>query len=437
MKKFMNKKVITIISAILLIIIFWLIGSIIIKSLKNKDGNVVSENTQLKEEKEERPVKSKSYLYKAYSYDYDGRSTFYAAYIDAFYNLYTVYYSEFNNEYLKADESGVWTLNDDDYAKDVIKKLDEMEANELYLTDIQKEYLKQIIDGIEFQSASINIKNYDTLYVIKESENKSYSIPNNLLYTDLINFSLAIKNHDATRFNVERNENTKSSYTITDTNITELNKGSEIVLDLYSKVTYSRIVLSNYIENKLTNDTIITLTLQLMEKNKEYGNCTSEELYSSCKFNKHMFDSYAKKIFGPGVKYDITTYAGARDGCGSYYYDNGELYTDYGSGCGFEEQVFGAIDYAYQTSEKLVIIEKSLYSTYGECMASNPCYGEKLGLSAGVYNSITDKKLITEDADIYADELLNKYGDYGTYYAYTFSKASDGNYYYTSFDKIS
>lgn len=249
--------------------------------------------------------------------------------------------------------------------------------------------------------------------------------------------------------NKDKQNNVKNNVVqdINDKNYKALDKNSSQITNLYSKVTYNQSMLDNYIQEKITNDTIITLTLQQMEKQNVYEkNCdVDDELkLKDCEFvfSNDKVIEFAKKIFGPNVKFDITKYNGAGNGCGYYIYksDIGKLISSAGTGCGFSEKIVNAINYAYQKEEKIVIIEKSLYITDGWSDGRvDYCKIYDYELSKGIYNNIHDRKKV---ADFEAIEnvldinLLEKYNQYVTYYAYIFEKGEGENYYYTDFAKL-
>lgn len=245
---------------------------------------------------------------------------------------------------------------------------------------------------------------------------------------------------------------------------------SKDIKELYEKYTYNKKIMDNYLEEKITNDMVITLSLQeydkinlsedtyenlnFFENNPFYKRvCTQDEYnleWEICRiiYPNEKLDIYVKKLFGDKIQYDITKYSingvSKLENCCYYRYskeDKSMVEAFYGTGCGVEEHVENSIEYAYKKDDKLVIIEKSLF------FASDidTIDGTSKSYKATIYNNVKKEKLLAQGEEVgncnstekYDYEYcLTKYKDDVSYYAYTFLQNEDGSYYLADFSRL-
>ncbi|MDE6284465.1 MAG: hypothetical protein K2M17_01820, partial [Bacilli bacterium] len=194
---------------------------------------------------------------------------------------------------------------------------------------------------------------------------------------------------------------------IDDKDYNKLNVESDIVKELYKKVHRDdlELYIDLYKNVSLTNDVIISLTLDAMDAEKKVKNCNYDHISETCYFDEKIFDTYVKRIFGPNVSYNIRDYNGFSHNGGSYCYgfdDEKELlYVYYSSGAEFVENVIGSIAYAYEKDDKLVIIEKTLFKS------GISDYEEQV--RAGLYESVDKKVFIASLFSESSSDFLEKY----------------------------
>lgn len=234
---------------------------------------------------------------------------------------------------------------------------------------------------------------------------------------------------------------------------------SKAIKELYEKYYYSEKVTNNYIEEKITNDMIIlTALLEFSKENKiDYDNPdffkNSEfydrkyiydetaiigDGYDKIFYSNEKLDEYIKKLYGNDVKYDLAKYQHGdlfNDmNCCYYYYDEVEkkmfFSTLGGTGCGVDNSVETVLEYAYKKDNKLVIIEKSIF--FGSEAKYNNAKKEKMLESYESYESYKNECSFNEAIN----NCFTKYKDDVSYYAYTYLKNENGEYYLADFSRL-
>ena len=154
-----------------------------------------------------------------------------------------------------------------------------------------------------------------------------------------------------------------------------------------------------------------------------------QETYSNiCYIDNIYFDETLKSIFG-NVTYNIAEFQGYENNNGDFIeYDteNNQLKVNIWEGATPDSFFYSDIALAYETNNKIVIIEKNLYYAIDE------------DVEEGLYESI-DKKILIPTLNIGMnnnEEALNELEPFVTYYAHTFTLSDDGNYYYTDIDRL-
>lgn len=367
-------------------------------------------------------------------------------------NLYHIVYLENNITYD--------ILIDENYNISMASKSDTNESllNEKhtqinFFDNKQKEWLINYLNNLEYPydlSGEIELENYNYAISNYQIEKGLANIEYENSILDIIIYSLVTEN--ATYYDYFMRNNNVTNY-INDTNYQELDINDEKVIDLYSKIVPTRTlenhlnseVYDSYKNNELSNNTIISLTLNSFSREEVFNNCIDDDegLTGICFVDNDLFDEKVKSIFGD-ISYDISNYNGY-DTSNSYYfrYDNesNQLVINYYSGDELDDCLFTNIDYAYQVDDKLVIIEKTLYYILYD--SNHPDYGteeyDQQSLEeVGVYESI-DKKILIPTLNIGMDDyedVLNELEPFVTYYAHTFTLSDDGNYYYTDIDRL-
>lgn len=215
---------------------------------------------------------------------------------------------------------------------------------------------------------------------------------------------------------------------INDINIKEMYNKTRIKAELTQIPDY-------YLNEKFNNDSIITLTLEngVSYTERKYYEPDYNDYVIRYVFNLNDFDQKAKQIWGENVKYSLENYKGVGN-CEMYSYnkEQKELVWNSSTGCGLEEEVKSELDFAYETSDKLVLIEKSLYIKYLEDDYGKP----------GIYNNLKDRLLLynVNNEDLYSfvnnTNLFQQFDKFVTYYSFTFNKTQDGNYVLADFKRL-
>ncbi len=226
-----------------------------------------------------------------------------------------------------------------------------------------------------------------------------------------------------------------------DTNYRILDVSSSNVQDLYNKTRIRDEIqeVPDYYKNeKFTNDSIITLTLE-NEVNRTEKKVFAENLNDYETIYEYDMDDFSRKVqelWGNAIEYNLEDYTGAIH-CEGYYYDKEtkKLALRFESGCGLEEKIISDLVFAYETDSKIILIEESLYIRYVE----------KNNEAVGIYNNAKDKKLIQSlsenDINILMvskenKNLLSQHKDSVTNYKYVFQKNSDETYTLSEFNRL-
>lgn len=207
--------------------------------------------------------------------------------------------------------------------------------------------------------------------------------------------------------------------------------------DLYEKTRIKKEIttIPDYYENeKFTNDTIITLTLENGVRSTEkeiYDNALKENI-TYLEYDRQDFDRRAKELWGETITYLPEKYSGVMH-CEGYSYNKEKATFEkyFNSSCGEENEVISELAFAYETKKTLVIIEKSLFLNYGP-------------KEAGIYNNKKENIVLylfvnedeLENAYKNKNSYLQKYSDLATYYSYTFNKNEDGTYTLSTFERL-
>ena len=296
-----------------------------------------------------------------------------------------------------------------------------------YLNNL--EYPYNLVGEIELENYNYAISNYQIEKGLANIEYENYLL-------DIIIYSLVTEN--ATYYDYFMRDNNVTNY-ISDTNYQELDVNDEKVINLYSKIvpSYTLEVKTNgdiyesYKTGIITNDTIISITYNNMEFETINQNCLYDfqETYSNiCYIDNIYFDETLKSIFG-NVTYNIAEFQGYENNNGDFIeYDteNNQLKVNIWEGATPDSFFYSDIALAYETNNKIVIIEKNLY------------YAIDGEVEEGLYESI-DKKILIPTLNIGMnnnEEALNELEPFVTYYAHTFTLSDDGNYYYTDIDRL-
>lgn len=306
----------------------------------------------------------------------------------------------------------------------------------------QKEYLINYLNSLEYSyDLEENIETGFAKNIIIDNYqiNKEFiNIKENYLLEILIN---SIIENNPIYFNYLEKDNNVENY-IKDSTYTKLDVNSESVKNLYNIVvpnfyaeeTYNLEVFDSYKKNKLDNDTKISLTLyKLLYKDEANSNCIENNIFKTCYIDNNLFDKTFRNLFG-NIKYDLSTYDGYdTTNSAGFNYDSikKQLTITYYSGDEFDDCLYSEIAFAYETDNKIVIIEKTLYYIIYD---SNNSY-QQTPEEVGLYNN-TDKeiKLIT-NMPSNGKKLLDDLNPFVTYYAHTFTK-ENGNYYYTDIARL-
>ena len=296
-----------------------------------------------------------------------------------------------------------------------------------YLNNL--EYPYNLVGEIELENYNYAISNYQIEKGLANIEYENYLL-------DIIIYSLVTEN--ATYYDYFMRDNNVTNY-ISDTNYQELDVNDEKVINLYSKIvpSYTLEIKTNgdiyesYKTGIITNDTIISITYNNMEFETINQNCLYDfqETYSNiCYIDNIYFDETLKSIFG-NVTYNIAEFQGYENNNGDFIeYDteNNQLKVNIWEGATPDSFFYSDIALAYETNNKIVIIEKNLY------------YAIDGEVEEGLYESI-DKKILIPTLNIGMnnnEEALNELEPFVTYYAHTFTLSDDGNYYYTDIDRL-
>ena len=322
-----------------------------------------------------------------------------------------------------------------------------------FLDNNQKEWLINYLNNLDYpHNLDEEIKLENSNYIISNYglEKRLINVESENYLLDIIINSLITKN--ATYYDYLMKDNNVTNYII-DTNYQKLDINDTKVIDLYNKIVPVRTlenhlndeVYDSYKINELSNNTIISLTLNSFSIEEMFYNCIDDDegLTKICFVDNNLFDEKLKNIFG-NISYDISIYNGydtSLSCCFGYDKERNQLFINHFSGDELDDCLFTNIDYAYQVDDKLVIIEKTLYYILYD--SNHPDYGteeyyQQSLEEVGVYESI-DKKILIPTLDISLDdyeEALNELEPFVTYYAHTFTLSDDGNYYYTNIDRL-
>lgn len=323
----------------------------------------------------------------------------------------------------------------------IVNDLSNMEHKEkITLNEKQKLYVKEVLNNLDYNIDDLsNIEYYniyDYPYIIKDLKSgKSSKYQKGtiiaLYNAPLFYIALAFVENDTSYLDYMVNNNALKY--IKDKDYKPLY--SNLIEELYNKVSYNYhgYIMNSYEENRITNNSIIILTLQEMEK-RNLGEMWHDEFTSYIDFDMAKFDDVAKELFEPDVKYNLDEYSGRS----LYQYkSHGDDFTTEDALPLFTENIFSEISYAYETEDKIVIIEKTLF-----VIDIEGYYASKYDLKKGLYNNLSDRKLISDNIDEVEaimwnnfEKMFQKYDNESTYYAYTFTK-DNGNYYFTNFEKL-
>ncbi len=240
----------------------------------------------------------------------------------------------------------------------------------------------------------------------------------------------------------EKLQQSKIEDYIVDEKYTSVDILSSKVQDLYNKTKIRKEIAEvpeHYKFEKFTNDSIITLTLEnkvnSLEK-KVFDEILGQEV-KFYEFDMHDFSEKAQNLWGKEIIYNLEEYQGTFR-CEKYNYDkvSQKLIQSFSSKCEVEEDIFSELVFAYETENKLVVIEKNLYVRFIE--------NDKDKI--GIYNNVKEKQLVQpltneEINKIKQDteerkNILKKYEKFATYYSYTFLKKEDGTYILKDFNRL-
>lgn len=240
----------------------------------------------------------------------------------------------------------------------------------------------------------------------------------------------------------EKLQQSKIEDYIVDEKYTSVDILSSKVQDLYNKTKIRKEIAEvpeHYKFEKFTNDSIITLTLEnkvnSLEK-KVFDEILGQEV-KFYEFDMHDFSEKAQNLWGKEITYNLEEYQGTFR-CEKYNYDkvSQKLIQSFSSKCEVEEDIFSELVFAYETENKLVVIEKNLYVRFIE--------NDKDKI--GIYNNVKEKQLVQpltneEINKIKQDteerkNILKKYEKFATYYSYTFLKKEDGTYILKDFNRL-
>lgn len=200
------------------------------------------------------------------------------------------------------------------------------------------------------------------------------------------------------------------------------------ILSLYADVLLAFPIGDNYVANKITNDTIISVVVQKIDNLGEFEVVKQDENKLVFKIDAHTFEKTVKDVFGENIKYELSSYSGQVSDCASTYYDksSASLIMETTNQCGFDNYLVGSLVSALENDKELIITEESLYV-------------HKLNdTTYEIYDNYQDKnKLGTEESMINESEVLKKYSGKATKYNYKFKKMADNKYIYVDFGKAS
>lgn len=237
-------------------------------------------------------------------------------------------------------------------------------------------------------------------------------------------------------------QKSKVENAIPDKNYTKLEITSDKIQSLYQKTRVRREIAEvpdYYTNEKFTNDSIITITLENDVKkieNKIYDESLGDYV-NFYEYDLEDFSNKAKELWGENVSYDLEKYKGVTH-CEGYSYnpESKKLNLNFTTGCGLEKEILSELVLAYETNTKLVLIEKSLYVRFME----------KEEEQKGIYNNAKEKKMISAfnaeevekilDNKEYSTHLLKQYDESATYYSYTFEKKNNDTYYLKEFKQF-
>ena len=193
-----------------------------------------------------------------------------------------------------------------------------------------------------------------------------------------------------------------------------------------------------YKEEMFSNDAIIAITLEQGVKYEEVkifdetlGDYKTIYVYDPVDFARK-----AKEIWGENVTYHMEQFKGISH-CESYVYDEERktILLEFGTGCGSQEEINRELVFAYETEEKLVLVEKSFYVLKVETDTKK----------TGIYNNIKDKKLLhaftEKELTQYItqqdkNKIIHPYEEFATYYSYTFEKTKTDQLILSTFDRL-
>lgn len=221
----------------------------------------------------------------------------------------------------------------------------------------------------------------------------------------------------------------------------ELDLSSMKVNNLYEKTRISKEIttIPDYYKNeKFTNDSIITLTLEsgVRSIEKQIHDDALREDITYLEYDKQDFERKAKELWGPTISYNSEKYNGSMHCEGYIYNKEKEVFEKHTiTTCKTEEEIISEIEFAYETETELVLVEKSLYLDYGT--------NTKIK-KAGIYNNVKENILLyeftnedeIENAITNGTAYLQQYSDFATYYSYTFNKSEDGSYILSNFKRL-
>lgn len=420
-----GKKYLIIILLLLVIILLFFGYFKLYQYCKSLEENTPPNIGDLEEKKDEEEVK---YLYKIVYTEPPNRElkkdtvTMSIFFIDKDYHIYSIQKTLTSDElapYTKKIEGGQ-TIALDELRIELEKETpkEKMKLNrtqkfivktlleeQLYIDDIGKEFFIE----------------QPMYYIINSNDQKNYFSNFNGSNSRLEILLRAFIYNDATYFDYLKNNNVTNF--IKDKEYQELDIQSELIKNLYQKVTIGRFDFSHYQEGKMTNNSIITWAIYQYYLKQQAASWTLENL------NEKNFDRYVKQIFGKNMAYDMDSYTGTReDECVVF----SKYRLSFNSGCEEAENIYSDLVFAYEKDDQLILIEKSLF--YAPPYLSYSITGGK-----GLYTDANAKVLITNQYPLPSksvSETLELYREFVTYYSYTFAKSNDGNYYLTDFNRL-
>lgn len=222
---------------------------------------------------------------------------------------------------------------------------------------------------------------------------------------------------------------------------TQLELSSMKINNLYEKTRISKEIttIPDYYKNeKFTNDSIITLTLEsgVRSIEKQIHDDALREDIIYLEYDKQDFERKAKELWGPTISYNSERYNGSMHCEGYTYNKEKDIFEKHTiANCEVKEEIISEIEFAYETETELVLVEKSLYLDYGTNTKTK---------KAGIYNNVKENILLyeftnedeIENAITNGTAYLQQYSDFATYYSYTFNKSEDGSYILSNFKRL-